>query len=191
MTLQYPKTWGSFACSSTYACHQVRLFSVHSSANLFTSLRETHSLNISWPWFFKKHPENCLFVTKVLRVYSLQIIPYRLRLCGETDDSACLLCSSPLLPFLWSDSSFNILPPFSSFPPWQTSLEPVIFLLILSLGRGGGRIFTRAAALTLFKSSEPRYLWLYLLNWVLSRLSSRQSPLTRFIAFWESLLAKL
>ena len=92
---------------------------------------------------------------------------------------------------MWSDSSFNILPPFSSFPPWQTSLEPVIFLLILCLGRGGVHIFTRAAALTLFKSSEPRYLWLYLLNWVLSRLSSRQSPLTRFIAFWESLLAKL
>ena len=65
--------------------------SLYSSASLFTSLLETHSLNISWPWFFKKHPENCLLVTKVLRFYSLLIIPYRLRLCGETDDSACLL----------------------------------------------------------------------------------------------------
>ena len=186
-----PQTWGSSACSSTSACHRVRLFSDHSSVSLLTSLCETHSLNIlgpcsSWILVFQKHPENCL-VTKMLRVYSLLTTPYRLRLCGQTDDSACLLWCSPILPFLWSDTFFSILPPFPSL----TDLLGTGDFLAPPLLGGGVHIFTRAAALKLFKSSDPRYIWLYLTQLGFEQAFFRNSSLNCFFAFWKALLAKI
>ena len=69
------------------------------------------------------------------------------------------------LPFFLSGGRIlpsTFCPHFSSFPPWQTSLEPVIFLLILSLERGGSA-FSRELLLLHFPSlRKPRYLWLYL-----------------------------
>ena len=56
---------------------------------------------------------------------------------------------------------------------------------------GGVRIFTRAAALTLFKSSEPRYLWLYLTQLGFEQAFFRNSSLNCFFAFWKALLAKI
>lgn len=53
--------------------------------------------------------------------------------------------------------------PLLLFPSLADFLGTGDFLAHPLLGKGGGvHIFTRAAALTLFKSSEPRYLWLYL-----------------------------
>ena len=80
--------------------------------------------------------------------------------------------------------------PLLLFPSLADFLGTGDFLAHPLLGKGGVHIFTRAAALTLFKSSEPRYLWLYLTQLGFEQTFFRQSPHTRFFAFWESLLAK-
>ena len=63
-------------------------------------------------WVFLKHPENCPFVTKMLGVNFLLTTPYSLRVSVQTGDTACLLCCSPILPFLWTDTCSSILTTF-------------------------------------------------------------------------------
>ena len=125
-------------------------------------------------WFFKNIRKTASSL-KMLRVYSLLTTPYRLRLCGQTDDSACLLWCSPILPFLWSDTFFSILPPFPSL----TDLLGTGDFLAHPLLWEGGSTFSQELLLLNSSSLRIHVIYGYIsLNWVLSRLSSEILPST-------------
>ena len=177
--LPAPPSQGSSTCSSLSACHLVR---PSPSPALPTCLSQWVSLTPSsyWGldplvcWVFLKHPENCPFVTKMLGVNFLLTTPYSLRVSVQTGDTACLLCCSPILPFLWTDTCSSILTTFPysllAGPHWHRWFSCSSF-------DWGGSTFSHR--LLLFFSSRLRIqvIFCYIsLNWDLSRLSSEILP---------------
>ena len=137
-------------------------------------------------WFFK----NIRKTASSLRCWEFILCWQHLTDSGCVAKLMTVLACFDALPFFLSCGRILSLAFYPPFPPWRTSLEPVIFLLILCLGRGV-HIFTRAAALKLFKSSDPRYIWLYLTQLGFEQAFFRNSSLNCFFAFWKALLAKI